>query len=260
MDPHKVVSPDAWLAERKALLVKEKALTRARDELARERRALPWVKIEKTYLFDGPQGKETLAELFRGRSQLVVQHFMFGPDWEEGCVGCSFGADHVDSARMHFEQRDVVFVAVSRAPLAKLEAFRKRMGWRFKWVSSLDSDFNYDFNVSFRPEDTAKRRIFYNYEFCDSDSEDLSGVSVFYKNAAGEIFHTYSTYGRGDEILSSAYMYLDLLPKGRDEDGLPYPQAWWRHHDRYDEADKPGASADGLASTAAPGSSCCAGG
>lgn len=238
MEPHKIVSREEWLAARKALLAKEKAQTRARDALARERRALPWVRVEKPYLFEGADGKETLADLFQGRSQLVLQHFMFGPDMKEGCVGCSFGADHVDPARRHFEQRDVSFVAVSRKPLVAIDAFRKRMGWRFKWVSSLGSDFNYDFNVSFRKEDLAAGKVFYNYEMVESTSEELSGISVFCRNPSGEIFHTYSSYGRGDEILSGAYMYLDLVPKGRDEAGLPYPQAWWRHHDRY-ETDGP---------------------
>lgn len=236
MEPHKIVTREDWLAARKALLVKEKALTRARDALARERREMPWIRIEKPYRFDGPNGKETLADLFEGKSQLILQHFMFGPDMKEGCVGCSFGADHVDGARLHFEQRDVSFVAVSRKPLAAIDAFKQRMGWRFKWVSSLGSDFNYDFNVSFRKEDIAKGKVFYNYEIVDFQSEEMSGVSVFYKDAKGDIFHTYSTYGRGDELLSGAYMYLDLVPKGRDEEGLPYPSAWWRHHDKYEAA------------------------
>ena len=232
---HPIVSREEWNAARKALLAKEKQLTRQRDQLSAERRNLPWVKIDKTYTFDGPAGKVTLADLFDGRSQLVVQHFMFGPDWEEGCVGCSFGADHVDSARQHFEQRDLSFVAISRAPLTKIEAFKRRMGWRFNWVSSLDSDFNYDFGVSFTKDQIAKGKIVYNYEPQKIDSEDLSGISLFYKDEAGAIFHTYSTYARGDEMLSSAYMYLDLAPKGRDEESLPFPSAWWRHHDKYGE-------------------------
>jgi predicted dithiol-disulfide oxidoreductase (DUF899 family) len=232
---HPVVSREEWNAARKALLAKEKQLTRQRDQLSAERRKLPWVKIDKAYVFDGPGGKVTLADLFDGRSQLVVQHFMFGPDWEEGCVGCSFGADHVDSARQHFEQRDLSFVAVSRAPLAKIEVFKRRMGWRFKWVSSFESDFNYDFNVSFTKEQIASGKVVYNYEPQNSQSEELSGISLFYRDEAGAIFHTYSTYARGDEMLGSAYMYLDLAPKGRDEDGLPFPSAWWRHHDKYED-------------------------
>ncbi len=235
MQHNRIVSRDEWLAARKQHLRKEKELTRLRDRLSAERRALPWVKVEKTYVFDGPNGKATLADLFDGRSQLIVQHFMFGPGWEEGCVGCSFGADHVDGARLHFEHRDVTFVAVSRAPLPQLAAFKKRMGWRFKWVSSFGSDFNYDFHVSFTKDDEAKGKAFYNFELRDFESEEMSGISVFYKDGNGDILHTYSTYARGDELLSSAYMYLDLVPKGRDEADLPYPSAWWRHHDKYDD-------------------------
>jgi predicted dithiol-disulfide oxidoreductase (DUF899 family) len=232
---HPVVPRDEWIAARKALLAKEKQLTRQRDQLAAERRKLPWVKVDKTYVFEGPNGKVTLADLFGGRSQLVIQHFMFGPDWEEGCVGCSFGADHVDSARQHFEHRDLSFAAVSRTAIAKIDAFKRRMGWRFPWVSSLGSDFNYDFGVSFTKEQLAKGKITYNYEPVESQSEDLSGISVFHQDEAGVIFHTYSTFGRGDELLSAAYAYLDLAPKGRDEESLPFPSAWWRHHDRYED-------------------------
>ena len=235
MQPNRIVTRDEWLAARKQHLRKEKELTRLRDRLSAERRALPWVKVEKNYVFDTPEGKKTLADLFDGRSQLIVQHFMLGPGWEEGCVGCSFGADHVDGARLHFEHRDVTFVAVSRAPLPQLAAFKKRMGWRFTWVSSFGSDFNYDFNVSFTKDDEAKGKAFYNFELRDFESEEMSGISVFYKDGNGDIFHTYSTYARGDELLSSAYMYLDLVPKGRDEADLPYPSAWWRHHDKYDD-------------------------
>ena len=235
MQHNRIVSRDEWLAARKQHLKKEKELTRLRDRLSAERRALPWVKVEKNYVFDAPEGKKTLADLFDGRSQLIVQHFMFGPGWEEGCVGCSFGADHVDGARLHFEHRDVTFVAVSRAPLPQLAAFKKRMGWRFTWVSSFGSDFNYDFHVSFTKDDEAKGKAFYNFELRDFESEEMSGISVFYRDGNGDIFHTYSTYARGDELLSSAYMYLDLVPKGRDEADLPYPSAWWRHHDKYDD-------------------------
>ena len=232
---HPVVSREEWIAVRKELLAKEKLLTRQRDQLAAERRALPWVKVEKPYTFDGPAGATTLADLFQGRRQLVIQHFMFGPDWEEGCVGCSLGADHVDSARQHFEHRDLSFAAVSRTALSKIEAFKRRMGWRFLWVSSLNSDFNYDFGVSFTKEQLSQGKITYNYQPVNSQSEDLSGISAFYKDEAGRIFHTYSTFGRGDELLSSAYAYLDLAPKGRDEDALPFPSAWWRHHDKYED-------------------------
>ncbi|WP_119304193.1 DUF899 domain-containing protein [Dongia deserti] len=230
-----VVSRDEWITARKALLLKEKQLTRQRDQLAAERRKLPWVKVDKAYVFDGSNGKETLADLFDGRSQLVIQHFMFGPDWEEGCVGCSFGADHVDSARQHFEHRDLSFAAVSRTSVAKIESFKRRMGWRFKWVSSFDSDFNYDFGVSFTREQLAGGEVVYNYGPIESQMEDLSGISLFYKDETGSIFHTYSTYARGDELLSTAYAYLDLAPKGRDEEGLPFPSAWWRHHDKYED-------------------------
>jgi predicted dithiol-disulfide oxidoreductase (DUF899 family) len=232
---HPIVSRAEWIEARKALLAKEKQLTRQRDQLAAERRRLPWVRIDKSYVFEGPSGKVTLSDLFDGRSQLIIQHFMFGPDWEEGCVGCSFGADHVDSARQHFEQRDLSFAAVSRTSVAKIEAFRRRMGWTFTWVSSLDSDFNYDFGVSFTREQLAKGKVVYNYAPIDSQMEDLSGVSAFYKDEFGALFHTYSTYARGDELLSTAYAYLDLAPKGRDEEGLPFPSAWWRHHDKYED-------------------------
>jgi len=236
MQHNRIVTRDQWLVARQALLVKEKKLTKDRDALSAERRQLPWVKVGKPYVFDGPHGKVTLADLFDGRSQLIVQHFMFGPGWKEGCVGCSFGADHVDAARQHFEHRDLSFVAISRAPYGEIEAFKNRMGWRFEGVSSHASDFNYDYRVSFTADDIAKGEVFYNYRMCELDSEEMSGISAFYKDEAGGIFHTYSTYARGDELLSSAYMYLDLAPKGRDEDGLPYPSAWWRHHDRYEDA------------------------
>lgn len=235
---HRVVSRDDWLAARKALLAKEKELTRLRDRLNAERRALPWVKIHKPYVFEGPDGRETLADLFQGRSQLIVQHFMLGPGWTEGCVGCSFSADHVDCARMHFEHHDVSFAAVSRAPLPEIEAFKRRMGWRFEWVSSHASDFNYDFHVSFRPEEIARGKVYYNYETRDFQSEELSGTSVFYKDRNGDLFHTYSTYGRGDELLIGAYNFLDLTPKGRNETGPRFDLTdWVRHHDRYDADD-----------------------
>jgi predicted dithiol-disulfide oxidoreductase (DUF899 family) len=237
MFDHQVVSKSEALASRLDLLAKEKAFTRARDDLARARRELPWVRIEKRYEFDIPSGKQTLADLFSGRSQLIVQHFMFAPEWEEGCVGCSFSADHVDGALPHIQARDASFVAVSRAPLAKIEAFKRRMGWRFNWVSSFGSDFNYDFNVSFRREDIAAHKAQYNYRPLDFEIEDLSGHSVFLKQD-GDIFHTYSTFARGDEMLMAAYMYIDLLPKGRDEEGMEEPSSWWRHHDKYDGADK----------------------
>jgi predicted dithiol-disulfide oxidoreductase (DUF899 family) len=227
-----VVSRKQWTEARKDLLRKEKTLTRQRDALAAERRALPWVRVEKEYVFDGPQGRQTLDELFDGRSQLIVKHFMMGPGWKDGCVGCSFHADHMDGALMHLPQRDVTLVAVSRAPLAEIEAFRRRMGWRFPWVSSYGSDFNFDFHVSFTREDIASGKVFYNYEMRDFMSEEMSGVTVFYRRPDGAIFHTYSSYARGNEGFLGAYQYLDIVPKGRDEEHNLTD--WVRHHDRYD--------------------------
>jgi len=233
---NKVVTRDEWLAARKALLAEEKALTQARDRLSAKRRALPWVKLDKGYAFEGPQGKVTLAELFEGRSQLIVQHFMLGPGWKEGCVGCSFAADHIEGALVHLEHHDVNFVAVSRAPLPEIAAFRKRMGWRFTWVSSYGSDFNFDFNVSFTREQLAKGKVVYNYEPVDTGIEELPGASVFYKDKAGNVFHSYSSYGRGGEELLGTYMLLDMTPKGRNETGPNRNLTdWVRHHDRYDE-------------------------
>lgn len=230
----KAVSQSEWLAARKELLVKEKQLTRQYDELARQRRELPWARIEKDYVFEGPRGNETLAELFEDRSQLIVSHFMFGPAWSEGCVGCSFRSDHVDACLPHLEHHDVSFVTISRAPFAQIEAFRKRMGWRFKWLSSQTNDFNFDFHVSCTPEEIAAGKTYYNYEESDLVSEEMSGVSVFSRDESGGIFHTYSAFGRGDELVDTTYMYLDLTPKGRNETG---PRGnlmdWVRHHDRY---------------------------
>jgi predicted dithiol-disulfide oxidoreductase (DUF899 family) len=233
MQPHKLVSREEWLAARKAHLAREKEFTRARDELTRQRRELPWVKVDKAYVFDGPDGKETLADLFDGRGQLIVYHFMFGPGWEQGCPSCSFVADHMDGALVHLAHRDVTLLAVSRAPLREIEAFRQRMGWRFKWVSSHGNDFNRDYHVSFSKDDMASGKVYYNYENEAFPSEEAPGASVFYKDANGDIFHTYSTYARGLDILVGTYNYLDLVPKGRDEAGLPWTMAWLRHHDRY---------------------------
>lgn len=238
-----VVSRERWLEQRKALLAREKELTRLKDQVARERRALPWVRLEKVYAFDAPEGRRTLAELFEGRSQLLVQHFMFAPGWEEGCKSCSFMADHIDGARPHLEQRDVTLLVVSRAALPELERFRRRMGWQFKWVSSHGSDFNHDFGVSFTPEERARGEVDYNYGPRAFTEEEAPGLSVFYRDEAGAVFHTYSTYGRGVEVMMGAYPLLDLTPKGRDEDALPYPMAWVRHHDRYARQPAPGASA-----------------
>jgi predicted dithiol-disulfide oxidoreductase (DUF899 family) len=234
MTQHHIVGRDEWLAARTELLASEKEFTRMRDQLSAERRALPWVRVEKHYVFDGPDGPETLADLFGGRSQLIVKHFMLGPGWSEGCVGCSFELDHVDGILVHLAQRDVSYVAVSRAPLAEIEPFRKRMGWHLKWVSSHGNDFNYDFNVSFTPEEIAAGEGYYNYARGKVPIDEMSGRSVFTKDANGEVFHTYSSYGRGGEDLLGTYRYLDIVPKGRDETGLRGNLSdWVRHHDRY---------------------------
>ena len=231
---HPVVPKDRWLAERKALLVREKELTRLSDQIARERRALPWVRIEKNYVFDAPQGRRMLAELFENRRQLMVQHFMLGPGWEQGCPSCSFMADHTDGMNLHLAQRNVALVAVSRAPLVEIERFRQRMGWQFKWVSSFGTDFNHDFGVSFTPEQRATGTVSYNYGVQPFESEEMPGISVFYKGEAGEVFHTYSAYRRGVEAMMGTYELLDLTPMGRDEDKLSFSMAWIRHHDRYE--------------------------
>jgi len=230
----KVVSREEWLAARRELLAAEKELTRARDELSRRRRELPWVKVEKRYEFQSPNGKESLADLFDGRSQLLLYHFMFGPDWNEGCPSCSFWADNYDGTVVHLNHRDVSFVVVSRAPLEKLEAYRRRMGWSFKWVSSFGGDFNYDFRVSFTPEEMKRGEMDYNYRQMKFPSEEAPGISVFFRDGDGAVFHTYSCYSRGLDMLNGAYHHLDLVPKGRDEEGLPYSMAWLRRHDRYD--------------------------
>jgi predicted dithiol-disulfide oxidoreductase (DUF899 family) len=237
MEHHKVVSHDEWIAARKAYLVEEKDFSRARDALSRKRRELPWEKVDKNYVFDTPSGKKSLADLFGGKSQLIVYHFMLGPGWEAGCPSCSLLADHFDGAVTHLAQRDVSFVVISRAPLPQIESFQRRMGWRFQWASSFGADFNYDYQVSMTPQEKASGRVFYNYETIeDFPSEERPGASVFYKNPAGEIFHTYSTYGRGLDILIGAYNFLDLAPTGRDEEGLAWTMAWVRHHDRYEDA------------------------
>jgi predicted dithiol-disulfide oxidoreductase (DUF899 family) len=235
VDNPKIVSRDEWLAARKKLLAKEKELTRQRDAIAAERRQLPWVKVGKDYVFDSPTGKKTLAELFDGRSQLVIYHFMFGPEWQEGCPSCSFNMDHTDPALVHLAQRDVSFAAVSHAPIVKIESFKKRMGWKFNWVSSNNSDFNYDYQASFTPEQMAKGKVEYNYELTEFPSAEGPGISVFYKDKDGNIFHTYSAYARGSETTINTYNYLDFVPKGRDEDNLPFTMAWLRHHDRYED-------------------------
>jgi predicted dithiol-disulfide oxidoreductase (DUF899 family) len=237
MQPHKIVSHDEWITARKAYLAEEKAFSRARDALAEKRRELPWEKVEKNYVFDTPNGKQTLADLFGGKSQLIVYHFMLGPGWEAGCPSCSLLADHFDGAVIHLAQRDVSLVVVSRAPLPEIERFEARMGWRFKWVSSFGSDFNADYQVSVTPQEKVGGRVMYNYEFIEKfPSDERPGASVFFKNAAGEVFHTYSTYGRGLDMFIGAYHFLDIAPKGRDEAGLAWSMAWVRHHDRYENA------------------------
>ena len=228
----KVVTHREWLAARNEFLAKEKEFSRLRDELSRQRRALPWERVEKRYEFDSSRGKTTLAELFDGRSQLIVYHFMFAPGWQEGCKNCSYVADHFDGAIPHLANRDTTLAVVSRAPLAGIEAFRQRMGWKFHWVSSHASEFNFDYHVSFTPEEIASGKVYYNYAM-DNPNEEYPGFSVFAKDAAGEVFHTFSTYKRGVDLLIGAYNFLDLVPKGRDEEGLKFTMSWVRHHDRY---------------------------
>jgi predicted dithiol-disulfide oxidoreductase (DUF899 family) len=229
-EEHRVVAHDDWIAARKALLAREKEFTRLRDELSRQRRELPWEAVEKEYVFDGPNGQQALAELFGARSQLIVYHFMFGPDDEAGCPHCSFWADNFDPDVVHLAARDVTFIAVSRAPLEKLLEYRKRMGWSFEWVSSFANDFNVDYGVSFTPDD--EDTVSYNYGTLSPGMPDREGVSVFFKDEHDRVFHTYSAYARGIDLLNTAYNYLDLVPKGRDEDGRP-PQYWVRRHDEY---------------------------
>lgn len=257
---HPVVSPGEWLAARKRLLKKEKDLDRLRDELSAERRNLPWETVEQNYVFHGSGGKVTLADLFAGRSQLIIYHFMFGPDWEEGCPSCSFVSDHFDGMLAHLAARDVTLVAVSRAPLAKLEAFQKRMGWKFPWVSSDDTSFNFDFHVSFPGDKIAEGGVYYNYQIQVFPSAEAPGLSVFTKGPDGTVFHTYSSFGRGVEAPMGTYRMLDLVPKGRAEDGLNFPMEWVRYHDRYEthtfaDADKPSWPETAAASTCGCGSS-----
>ena len=237
MEKPNVVSHEQWTQARLELLAAEKEFTRQRDALTHRRMAMPWERIEKNYVFDTTDGKRALAELFEGRRQLLVQHFMLGPGWEEGCKSCSYMADHTDGMNPHLRQRDVTFLAISRAPLAEIERFRRRMGWKFKWVSSNGSDFNYDFGVSFRPEEVAQGKVYYNYsDKWPYPHAELPGVSVFYKDETDAVFHTYSTYGRGVEVMMGTYNMLDLTPKGRDEDELKSTMQWVRHHDRYEAA------------------------
>jgi len=232
MEDREIVSEADWLVARKDLLTREKEFSRQRDALSAARHSLPWVKIDKKYVFDGPKGKETLAELFDGRSQLIVYHFMLGPGWGEGCKSCSYLADHFDGANRHLPHRDVTFVVISRAPLSEIEAYQKRMGWRFKWLSSHDNEFNFDYHVSFTKEEEKANKVYYNYGTGESMSDELPGLSVFYKDENGDIFHTYSTYARGLDILVGAYNFLDLVPKGRDENP-DSTMDWVRRHDEY---------------------------
>jgi len=234
MNAHKIVSPAEWLEARKRFLAEEKAFTQARDRLSAARRDLPWVRVEKNYVFDTPQGKKTLADLFDGRSQLIVQHFMFAPDWTDGCKSCSFWADGYNGFVVHLRQRDTNFVAVSRAPLGPLQTYAERLSWNFPWESSGDGDFGYDFNVSFHQDGKGPKDVTYNFTPTKSGMTDLPGISVFYRDTDGAIYHTYSAYARGLDMMNAAYHYLDLTPKGRDEDKLPYPMDWVRIHDRYE--------------------------
>ena len=228
-----VVPHEEWLKARLELLAAEKELTRQRDALTRRRMAMPWERVEKSYRFDGPSGALSLADLFDGRSQLIVYHFMFSPDWAEGCKSCSFWADNFSGIPIHLNHRDVTLTAVSRAPFAKIDAYKRRMGWSFPWVSSYESDFNVDYHVSFTPEQIAAGRANYNYRVRPKALSDEVGISVFYRNESGEVFHTYSCYSRGVDMLNGAYHYLDLVPKGRDEDSLKFSMEWVRRHDQY---------------------------
>ena len=235
MTAHRVVSREEWIAARRQHLAREKEFTRLRDELSRERRDLPWVKVDKPYVFDGPAGPESLADLFAGRSQLIVQHFMFDPSWEEGCKSCSFWVDNFDNIVVHLNHRDTSLVLVSRAPLATLEAYRRRMGWRVKWVSSFNTDFNRDYHVTFTSEELQTGQVDYNYASRSFPVSEAPGISVFSRDADGAIYHTYSCYARGLDMLNGAYHLMDLLPKGRDEAGLAHSMEWLRHHDRYED-------------------------
>jgi predicted dithiol-disulfide oxidoreductase (DUF899 family) len=236
MTGHRIVSSEEWLEARKELLEKEKEFSRLRDEMGQQIRDLPWERVGKEYVFDGPDGKESLSDLFAGRSQLLVYHFMFGPDDSEGCPACSLVADHYEPTIIHLKQRDVTLVTVSRAPLDKLQAYRKRMGWSFKWVSSQDNDFNWDYHVSFKPQDVEKNNIYYNYSKGNAfQMSELQGLSVFFKDEDGAVFHTYSTYARGLDTFLGVYRFLDIVPKGRDEAELPFSMAWVRRHDGYED-------------------------
>jgi predicted dithiol-disulfide oxidoreductase (DUF899 family) len=254
MPAHPVVTGEEWVAARTALLAAEKALTRQRDEVNRRRQALPWERVEKPYAFNGPAGQESLADLFEGRRQLLVYHFMLGPGWSEGCPSCSYIADHFEGMMPHLNARDVTLAAVSRAPWPEIEAFRRRMGWTFRWVSAAGCDFNRDYNVSFEQEQIERGDLTYNYaEMSGTPTEELPGLSAFFRDADGQVYHTYSTYARGLDLLVGAYNYLDVAPLGRNEQGLAHTMAWVRHHDRYGD----GYLVDPLATYAPPKGSCC---
>lgn len=235
MQNKNIVSRDEWLEARRKLLREEKKFTRLGDELSLKRRQLPWVKIDKEYSFEGPNGKQSLSDLFDDKSQLIVYHFMYGPDWDDGCPSCSFWADNFNGIDIHLKHRDANLVVISRASLAALESYKKRMGWTFNWFSSLGGDFNYDYQVSFTADELEKGEMFYNFDIGNFPADEAPGISVFYKSPEGEVFHSYSCYARGLDMLNGAYHYLDLLPKGRDEDGLDFTMAWLRRHDQYDE-------------------------
>jgi predicted dithiol-disulfide oxidoreductase (DUF899 family) len=263
-DHPRVVSHKEWIAARKDFLAKEKEFTRQRDELSCQRRELPWEKVEKNYVFEGPNGKMTLADLFDGRSQLIVYHFMLGPGWEAGCPSCSYLADHFDGAKLHLANRDVTLVVISHAPMAEIAAFQKRMGWNFLWVSSFGTDFNFDYGVSFTPEQLSQEKFSYNYGTTDNRNDELPGLSVFAKSASGELFHTYSAYARGLDILVGVYNFLDMTPKGRDEDAMTtHSMAWVRHHDRYSQSyfgnQEPVQSTAQPATSMKPEGGCCSG-
>ncbi len=236
MTTHKVVSHEEWVEARRRHLAREKELTRLRDQLSQERRELPWEKVEKHYVFDGPKGKESLADLFEGRGQLVVYHFMFDPSWDEGCKSCSFWIDNLDGIVVHLNHRDVSFVAISRAPYATIQAYRKRMGWRVKWLSSFSNDFNRDYHVTFTPDERESGRAYYNYATGPFPAPEGPGMSVFYRDDGGAIYHTYSAYSRGIDMVNGAYHVLDLVPKGRDEKGFSYSMEWLQRHDSYEPA------------------------
>jgi len=235
MEKHQIVAHDAWTEARTALLAKEKEFTRLRDDLSRQRRELPWEAVDKEYVFEGPKGRQTLAELFDGRSQLIVYHFMFAPDWDAGCPHCSFWADNFDPVIVHMNQRDVTMVAISRAPYARLAAYRRRMGWKFKWLSSANTSFNFDYGVSFTDDERKRGEAFYNFRKGDPGVSEREGFSVFYKDAAAKLFHTYSAYARGIDLQNTAYNYIDVVPKGRDEGGRS--QYWVRRRDEYPVGD-----------------------